>query len=100
MPTEGSQCYNGSDWQWKDIVSEVSRKTSSIILMFFFVCSLLDILAGRKGKAGIGGVVLVNGDRQPKNFKCMSGYVVQVCPGKDVVVALCRPAIHLDFLSL
>ena len=25
------------------------------------------------------GTVLVNGQRQPKNFKCMSGYVVQVC---------------------
>ena len=40
---------------------------------------LLDILADRKGRKGIGGVVLVNGERQPKNFKCMSGYVVQVC---------------------
>ena len=24
------------------------------------------------------GRVLVNGERQPENFKCMSGYVVQV----------------------
>lgn len=40
--------------------------------------SLLDILADRKGKRGIEGSVLINGARQPKNFKCMSGYVVQV----------------------
>ena len=41
-------------------------------------CRLLDILAGRKSKSGLRGIVLVNGDRQPKNFKCISGYVVQV----------------------
>ena len=39
---------------------------------------MLDILAGRKRKSGLSGIVLVNGDRQPKNFKCISGYVVQV----------------------
>ncbi|XP_019854880.1 PREDICTED: ATP-binding cassette sub-family G member 2-like [Amphimedon queenslandica] len=39
--------------------------------------SLLDILAGRKGKKGIAGKVLINGERQPDNFKCASGYVVQ-----------------------
>ena len=42
------------------------------------MCSLLDILAGRKDMSGMGGTVLVNGDRQPKNFKCIMGYVVQV----------------------
>jgi hypothetical protein len=29
--------------------------------------------------SGLSGMVLVNGDRQPANFKCIAGYVVQVC---------------------
>ena len=40
---------------------------------------LLDILAGRKDRSGLTGNVLVNGQQQPANFKCVSGYVVQVC---------------------
>ena len=40
--------------------------------------SLLDILAGRKDKRGLRGTVLINGQEQPRNFKCISGYVVQV----------------------
>jgi len=43
-------------------------------------CSLLDVLAGRKDKIGLSGHVLVDGDTQPVNFKCMSGYVIQVRP--------------------
>lgn len=39
--------------------------------------SLLDVLAGRKEPTGLSGSVLVDGKRQPKNFKCMTGYVVQ-----------------------
>jgi len=39
---------------------------------------LLDVLAGRKAKKGLSGHVLVNGRRQPHNFKCASAYVVQV----------------------
>ena len=39
---------------------------------------LLDILAGRKDPSRLSGVVLVNGVKQPENFKCMTGYVVQV----------------------
>uniref|UniRef100_A0A1X7SX42 ABC transporter domain-containing protein n=1 Tax=Amphimedon queenslandica TaxID=400682 RepID=A0A1X7SX42_AMPQE len=39
--------------------------------------SLLDVLADRKSKGGLTGIVLVNGRPQPKYFKCMSGYVVQ-----------------------
>ena len=46
--------------------------------------SLLDILAGRKGKSGISGQVLINGEAQPDNFKCISGYVVQVSPIKKL----------------
>ena len=39
---------------------------------------LLDILADRKSKKGLSGHVLINGKRQPHNFKCESAYVVQV----------------------
>lgn len=39
---------------------------------------LLDILAARKDPHGLSGDVLVNGAPQPANFKCNSGYVVQV----------------------
>ena len=40
---------------------------------------LLDILAGRKDPQGLSGHVLVDGASQPNNFKCMAGYVIQVC---------------------
>jgi ATP-binding cassette subfamily G (WHITE) protein 2 len=40
--------------------------------------TLLDVLADRKGRRGPSGDVLINGSRRPKNFKCVSGYVVQV----------------------
>ena len=49
-------------------------------------CRLLDILADRKGKKGVAGTVLVNGKRRPKNFKCISGYVVQVLQYKHVQI--------------
>uniref|UniRef100_A0A0X3Q5J8 ATP-binding cassette sub-family G member 2 n=1 Tax=Schistocephalus solidus TaxID=70667 RepID=A0A0X3Q5J8_SCHSO len=39
--------------------------------------SLLDVLAGRKDPKYLSGEVLVDGAPQPKNFKCISGYVVQ-----------------------
>jgi len=39
---------------------------------------LLDILAGRMDGSHVSGVVLVDEHRQPRNFKYMSGYVVQV----------------------
>ena len=35
-------------------------------------------MADHKGKKGVSGTVLVNGKRLPRNFKCISGYVVQV----------------------
>ena len=44
----------------------------------FHPLSLLDILAGRKSRKGVAGEVLINGQRLPKNYKCASGYVVQV----------------------
>jgi ABC-type lipoprotein export system ATPase subunit len=39
--------------------------------------TLLDVLAGRTEQTGINGHILVDGSRRPKNFKCMTGYVVQ-----------------------
>ena len=36
------------------------------------------MLADRKSKKGLSGDVLINGKRQPHNFKCASAYVVQV----------------------
>ena len=48
------------------------------MIWMYSVFSLLDILAGRKDKSGLTGQVMVNGEQQPSNFKCISGYVVQV----------------------
>ena len=39
---------------------------------------LLDILAGRKNCIHVSGDILVDEERQPHDFKYMSGYVVQV----------------------
>ncbi|XP_022107104.1 ATP-binding cassette sub-family G member 2-like isoform X2 [Acanthaster planci] len=39
--------------------------------------SLLDTLAARKDPKGLTGTVLIDGKSQPKNFKLVSGYVVQ-----------------------
>ena len=36
------------------------------------------MLADRKDKKRLSGHVLINGKRQPHNFKCASAYVVQV----------------------
>jgi len=44
-----------------------------------FDCSLLDVLAKRCEEKGLSGEILVDGRRRPKNFKCITGYVVQVC---------------------
>lgn len=43
-----------------------------------FSFRLLDILAARKDPYGLSGDILINGAPQPANFKCTSGYVVQV----------------------
>lgn len=42
----------------------------------------LDVLAARKDPAGLSGEVLIDGAHQPPNFKCLSGYVVQVRGGQ------------------
>jgi len=39
--------------------------------------TLLDVLAGRTELDGIDGHVLIDSAKPPKNFKCMTGYVVQ-----------------------
>lgn len=44
----------------------------------WFSFRFLDILAARKDPAGLIGEVLIDGAPQPPNFKCLSGYVVQV----------------------
>lgn len=46
--------------------------------MTSFSSRLLDILAARKDPHGLSGDILINGAPQPANFKCTSGYVVQV----------------------
>lgn len=46
--------------------------------MLPFCFRFLDVLAARKDPAGLSGEVLIDGAPQPPNFKCLSGYVVQV----------------------
>ena len=48
------------------------------VVRMIIVNRLLDVLADRKAKKGLSGHVLINGRRQPQNFKCASAYVVQV----------------------
>ncbi|XP_070544521.1 broad substrate specificity ATP-binding cassette transporter ABCG2-like isoform X2 [Ptychodera flava] len=55
--------------------------------------SLLDILAGRKDPRGLKGQVLINSQKQPHNFKIMSGYVVQ----DDVVMGTLTVRENLRF---
>ena len=55
------------------------RETSFKCFLLFCCCfSLLDVLAGRTELEGIDGHILVDSAKPPKNFKCMTGYVVQV----------------------
>lgn len=44
----------------------------------FVIFRFLDVLAARKDPSGLSGEVLIDGAPQPSNFKCLSGYVVQV----------------------
>ena len=48
------------------------------ILLGIMYFRLLDVLADRKAKKGLSGNILINGKRQPHNFKYASAYVVQV----------------------
>ncbi|PIK50787.1 putative ATP-binding cassette sub-family G member 2 isoform X2 [Apostichopus japonicus] len=54
---------------------------------------LLDVLAARKEPYGLSGVVLIDGKPQPKNFKLVSGYVVQ----DDVVMGTLTVRENLEF---
>ena len=55
---------------------------------------MLDVLAGRKDPKCITGTLLIDGHQMPKNFKCLSGYVVQVgciqfhCVSEEIVFFL------------
>ena len=60
-----------------------------LIKVFLCIYSLLDVLADRKDRRWVSGHVLINGEKQPRNFKCASGYVVQVCRYKCVCVCVC-----------
>ena len=53
---------------------------AKILLMYSPCCVVrfLDVLAARKDPTGLSGEVLIDGAPQPPNFKCLSGYVVQV----------------------
>ena len=62
-------------WSSSSLDTVPCAKTLLCRLLFL---SLLDILAGRKNPRDVNGLVLVNGEKQPKNFKCIAGYVVQV----------------------
>ncbi|XP_071501395.1 broad substrate specificity ATP-binding cassette transporter ABCG2-like [Diadema antillarum] len=55
--------------------------------------SLLDVLAARKDPTGLSGDVLIDGYTQPRNFKCVSGYVVQ----DDVVMGTLTIRENLSF---
>lgn len=55
--------------------------------------SLLDILAGRKNSEGLSGEVLVNGFKQPTNYKCMIGYVIQ----DDMVMGMLTVRENVEF---
>lgn len=60
------------------------HKFPSLMIYFW---RFLDILAARKDPSGVSGKVLVDGAQQPPNFKCLSGYVVQVsCQLNDSTV--------------
>lgn len=66
---------------------------------------LLDVLAARKDPTGLSGEVLLDGAPQPSNFKCLSGYVVQVqknhtsSTGKKKK-SLNRDELYLTFLMM
>ncbi|XP_072051365.1 broad substrate specificity ATP-binding cassette transporter ABCG2-like isoform X2 [Amphiura filiformis] len=55
--------------------------------------SLLDVLAARKDPKGLRGMVLIDGQSQPADFKLISGYVVQ----DDVVMGTLTVRENLAF---
>lgn len=59
---------------WSLLVVSVEAEQKHFLPFFRF----LDVLAARKDPSGLMGQVLIDGAPQPPNFKCLSGYVVQV----------------------
>lgn len=55
--------------------------------------SLLDVLAARKSPQGLSGRVLIDGKDQPRNFRLISGYVVQ----DDVIMGTLTVRENLEF---
>ena len=75
---------------WKDFVSLYIRVTYTLANSYIiYYHRLLDVLADRKAKKGLSGHVLINGRRQPRNFKCASAYVVQVIMCMYVCMYIC-----------
>lgn len=60
------------------------------VLLLYMLCRLIDILADHKDKKGLSGVVLINGQKQPENFRCKSAYVVQVTCEISKFTLVCR----------
>lgn len=62
--------------------------------MLIFVSSvslskrLLDILSGRKSPRCDSGPILIEGQKQPRNFKLIAGYVKQVSLRKSSIVTI------------
>ena len=82
----------------KQIRKVVSSTLGLSNLHLLLVCGrLLDILAARKNPRGLSGCVLVDGQKQPSNFKLLSGYVVQVgAPGGSLLLSVpCNPGIRI-----
>ena len=75
------------------------KTTTSLPLTYY---RLLDVLADRKAKKGLSGHVLINGRRQPRNFKCASAYVVQasLCACMRTYIRACVCVIEVDVDSL
>lgn len=55
--------------------------------------TLLDILAGRKSKENVSGSIYLNDKVYPKNFKFLSGYVIQ----DDVVMGMLSVRENIEF---
>lgn len=61
-----------------------------------YLYRLLDVLAGRKDPAGLSGTLLLDGCPPPENFKCMVGYVVQVCGSPCLLLFLFVVYINME----
>ncbi len=57
---------------------KLTRTCNSTCMLLHVYWRFLDVLAACKDPAGLSGEVLINGAPQPPNYKCLSGYVVQV----------------------